>query len=293
MGLAVGDAFCAGREGGPLERLLWRVIGRCDGRHRYTDDTQMALDLARHLIAHRSIIPDTLATDFARSYQWSRGYGPSTTHVLKQIRKGMPWHVANVSRYPHGSFGNGAAMRIPVIAMAYLKKPQEMDAAVVASSSVTHPHPSAITGARLVCTAVAAGLNRSTTNETMAELMRLASGSDHETKMRLICDLIAQSTTPPAASLRRSLGTGTAAVDSCPTAILLGLRFRDCDIAELIAYVNMCSGDTDTIAAMAGAIWGAANGIERIPNPMRRNIEGDDTILQVAIDLHALAISSS
>jgi hypothetical protein len=47
LGLATGDALGAPYEGGPLERLVWRLIGRTsDGCLRWTDDTQMALDLA-------------------------------------------------------------------------------------------------------------------------------------------------------------------------------------------------------------------------------------------------------
>lgn len=52
LGLALGDAFGAPREGGPLERLLWLLIGKTrDGCRRWTEDTQMSLDLAESLIA--------------------------------------------------------------------------------------------------------------------------------------------------------------------------------------------------------------------------------------------------
>jgi ADP-ribosylglycohydrolase len=50
--LALGDALGAAHEGGLLERLLWRVIGTTrEGRIRWTDDTQMSLDVAESLIA--------------------------------------------------------------------------------------------------------------------------------------------------------------------------------------------------------------------------------------------------
>ena len=58
LGLATGDALCAPHEGGLLERLVWRVIGRTsDGCLRWTDDTQMALDLAESLLSEDGARP--------------------------------------------------------------------------------------------------------------------------------------------------------------------------------------------------------------------------------------------
>jgi len=289
MGLTLGDALCAGREGGPLEQLLWRLIGKTGGLHRYTDDTQMSLDLAGHFITHRSIVPDVLATDFARSYRWSRGYGPSTAHVLKQIRAGADWRVATRSRHPAGSYGNGAAMRAPVLALAYLGNPTEMENAIVAASSITHPHPSAIMGARLICLAVAAGLYDVGNAVLLGRLTAVAAGGDYESPLAQVMSFMAQADIPEPAIIRKALGTGTAAVESCPAAIFLGLRFRDQPIAELIAYVNRCRGDTDTIAAMAGALWGACNGLERIPEPIWHAVEGKASVLSAAAGLHKAA----
>lgn len=293
MGLALGDALCAGHEGGPLEQLLWRLIGKAGGLHRYTDDTQMSLDLAGHFITHRSIVPDVLAADFARSYRWSRGYGPSTAHVLKQIRAGADWRVATRSKHPAGSYGNGAAMRAPVLALAYLGKPTEMAHAIVAASSITHPHPSAIMGARLICLAVAAGLNDVGNADLLGRLAAVAAGGDYERPLVQVRTFMAQADIPEPVILRQTLGTGTAAVESCPGAILLGLRFRDRPIAELVAYVNKCRGDTDTIAAMAGALWGACNGLERIPEPIWHTVEGHASIFSTAAGLHEAACLSA
>lgn len=78
VGLALGDAACAPFEGGVVERALWRLIGRTrDGKQRYTDDTQMSLDLAETLISGQgNLDQQALADAFASGYRWSRGYGP-------------------------------------------------------------------------------------------------------------------------------------------------------------------------------------------------------------------------
>ena len=49
-GFVYRDRIGAGHEGGFVERLLWRIIGRTRrGERRWTDDTQMSLDVAESL----------------------------------------------------------------------------------------------------------------------------------------------------------------------------------------------------------------------------------------------------
>jgi len=86
LGLAIGDSYGAAYEGGSMEKLLWRIIGTTkDGKLRYTDDTQMSIDLAQSFLYNHTVNQEHLASTFASSYQWSRGYGPSATKLLKKI----------------------------------------------------------------------------------------------------------------------------------------------------------------------------------------------------------------
>src|SRR5690349_12455088 len=100
FGLSLGDAMGAPHEGGVLERLLWRLIGHTrQGEMRWTDDTQMSIDVIESFLRHGKIDQDDLAITFARSYRWSRGYGPGAARVLKRIKKGVDWRTANRSVY--------------------------------------------------------------------------------------------------------------------------------------------------------------------------------------------------
>ncbi|MCI5159576.1 MAG: hypothetical protein D3906_14330, partial [Candidatus Electrothrix sp. AUS1_2] len=108
---ALADAFGAPYEGGPLERLLWIFLGRRHGKRRWTDDTQMSVDVMESLLTCEGVDQTDLAQRFARSYRWTRGYGPSAAKLLKRIRRGEPWQTANRAVYPEGSLGNGGAMR--------------------------------------------------------------------------------------------------------------------------------------------------------------------------------------
>ena len=161
LGLALGDAMGAPYEGGLLERLLWKLIGKTiKGELRWTDDTQMALDLCESLIINEKLEPEHLAKQFAASYRWSRGYGPATAKILKKIKAGKNWQKVNCSIYPDGSFGNGAAMRAPIIGLFYHKNSNDFIDAVRGSAVITHAHPLAIEGAILIALATSLALDK-------------------------------------------------------------------------------------------------------------------------------------
>src|SRR5690606_27131421 len=113
-------------------------------------DTQMSLDLAESLVQSGGLHLDDLANRFAKSYRWSRGYGPSAARVLKRIRRGDAWTTANRSVYPEGSFGNGGAMRAPVVGLFYATDSNRLADAARASTQITHAHPLAIEGAVVI-----------------------------------------------------------------------------------------------------------------------------------------------
>jgi len=137
-GLALGDALGAPHEGGPVERLLWRLIGSTrDGAMRWTDDTQMSLDLAESMIDKARLDADDVARRFAAGYRWSRGYGPGTAKVLAKIRRGTPWPEACRAGFPGGSYGNGGAMRSPVIGLFNLQRPERAARHVVGRATHT------------------------------------------------------------------------------------------------------------------------------------------------------------
>ena len=95
LGLALGDAFGAPYEGGIPERALWAWIGTRNGKRRWTDDTQMTIDVIESLLARGDLDQQDLARRFAQSYQWSRGYGPATAKTLGRIRRGQGWRTAS------------------------------------------------------------------------------------------------------------------------------------------------------------------------------------------------------
>ena len=77
------------------------------------------------------------------------------------------------------------------------------------------------------------------------------------------------------------------------TAVYLAVRFLDRSFLELQEFIARCGGDVDTIGAMAGAIWGAANGVARLPAQELARLEQRQRLLETASALHARMIEPS
>jgi poly(ADP-ribose) glycohydrolase ARH3 len=282
LGLALGDAFGAPYEGGPLERALWVAIGKSHGKRRWTDDTQMSLDLAGVLLEQCCVDQQVLARRFAQSYQWSRGYGPGTARVLARIRRGEPWEKACKAVYPSGSYGNGGAMRAPVAGLLFAGSAQAVVEAARQQAAVTHAHPLALEGAALIALATALALENAGTRLIHETLRQSTAASEFATRLAVAACWLEQSSPVPARQAARELGHGIAAHESCVTAIYLALAFRAAPFEEMHGYACQLGGDVDTIAAMAGAIWGATRGAGALPAAWLSQLEQLPRIEQLA-----------
>lgn len=287
LGLALGDALGAPHEGGLLERSIWRVIGHTrDGRLRWTDDTQMSLDLAESLLGANGLSQDDLAARFARSHAWSRGYGPSTARLLRRIRRGEPWAAASRAIHPDGSFGNGAAMRAPVVALFFAADPDKVVAAARGSAEVTHAHPLGIEGAVLIAVATHALLRSRSVPQVVAEVGEQCRLPDLLGRLRAAAAWLADGAEPDPRDVAAQLGNGMTAATSCVSALYIGLRHLDRGFDTMMRFVISCGGDVDTLGAMAGALWGARHGAAKLPDIA---IEQRERIEAVALRLYGYA----
>jgi poly(ADP-ribose) glycohydrolase ARH3 len=284
LGLATGDALGAPYEGGPLERLVWRLIGRTsDGCLRWTDDTQMALDLAESLLEKDGVDLESLAERFAVSYRWSRGYGPGAARVLKRIRRGVPWQEASKAVYTEGSYGNGAAMRVPVLALFFARDRAGLLAAARSSARVTHSHRVGIEGAVLIALATHALLEARQAAEVLDLVQTECSAPQIVERMKTVRRWIESEDTPSPREVATKLGNGITAATSCPTALYLALRHMNTSFETMMEFIIACHGDVDTIGAMAGALWGIVNGAENLP---KIRLEAREQLVDVATQLY-------
>ncbi len=287
LGLALGDALGAPHEGGAFERFLWRMIGTTrQGEIRWTDDTQMSLDLGESLVARGFLDADDIARRFAASYRWSRGYGPGAAKQLKMIGRGMDWRQANRAVFPEGSFGNGGAMRVPLLGLLYANKLDEAVNAARLTANITHAHPLGIEGAVLVAKTTALAACGSTPNEVLQDIKSNCLLEPFLSRLSIAARWLQSTEETTPASVAKQLGNGIAASESCVTAIYLALRFLEQPFERMLAFIAACRGDVDTIGAMAGGIWGAVNGVSQLPADKIARLEQTRRLKELAAALY-------
>ncbi len=286
LGLALGDAIGAPYEGGILEKLIWKLICISKlNKKRWTDDTQMSIDLALSLVINEGLNLNHLAGQFANSYKWSRGYGPATAKILKKIKKGGDWKRLNRSVYQDGSYGNGAAMRAPVIGLFYNHDLDVLIKSTRDSASITHAHPIGIEGAVLIAAATSFSLNSFSPIEIIQQSRVRCKQKEFTIRLSIANKWISEKTTPSAKEVVEKLGNHITAEGSAVTALYISLHYLDKPFEDMLDFIIQCGGDVDTIAAMAGAIWGAKRGVSDLPEDYLKNLEQNDRINNIANDL--------
>jgi poly(ADP-ribose) glycohydrolase ARH3 len=291
LGVAVGDALGALLEGGPMRSASDLASWVHEPPHplRYTDDTHLTLASARSLVERRGFdaehMADAIAAQFERE-PW-RGYGAGPPHVFHEMRHGRrPEEVALELFDGSGSFGNGAAMRIAPIGLAYFASPERAAEIGRDAARITHAHPLGEDGAALQAAAVAE-LLQAPDCEPAALLARLQ--SHVRTRwFRELVDKIGALGEPPAAAVVEILGNGIEAHRSVGTALHAYLRHRN-SFADAVLFALSLGGDADTIASMTGALAGAALGASAIPDAWAQRVEGREELLELAAGLLELA----
>ena len=263
-----------------------------EGKLRYTDDTQMSMDLAGSFIQKSTINQEHLAAVFAENYRWSRGYGPGAAWLLKKIKNGSHWQDVNRAKFKDGSFGNGAAMRAPILALCFPEDEERLNESIVKSSEITHAHPLAIEGAKLIALVTHAALHDWTTEAILEALPTWCTLDEYKTKVAFCIDSVQLSKSVHDKVLKRELGNGIAASKSSVTAIYFALKYRGQSYDSMLTQIYRLGGDTDTIGAMSGAmsgaIWGAFNGSEMIDKMKIQSIENSAKIVALSMQLYAM-----
>jgi len=262
LGTFVGDALGMPYEGA-LPAEVPSVVAMRDarlGRGTYTDDTEMMVLLAESLVRCGVVDEDDLARTFAADCDLRRGYGAGTRQVLESLRGGLP--VAEAARQVfdgRGSLGNGAAMRVAPVAVRFFDDEVLLAAQARRSALVTHAHPVGVDGAVVQARAIAAALND---DDPLEAALAAATTPD----LRRALQTVTERTTPALQPLALALtpgGVSAAADAAVAAAVVAGARAESFEHA--VSTAVRAGGDTDTTAAMAGAIAGARFGAAAIP----------------------------
>jgi poly(ADP-ribose) glycohydrolase ARH3 len=205
---------------------------------------------------------------------------------LEAAAAGEDWDRLAETVFPGGSFGNGAAMRVAPVGLVFAHDPARAAQQAVASARPTHRHPLGMEGARLLALAVAlasAGppLDR---GAFYRELARDCREEEFRWQLRAARRMRARHSLG-------FLGNSLPAHRSVVTAIACFSTAPD-SFGECIERAIALGDDTDTLAAMAGALCGAHLGAAAIParwvEHLERGPEGTDYLRVLADGLWQL-----
>lgn len=285
LGLACGDALGAPFEGHPAvstaELAAWAAA---QAPLRVTDDTVLALVLAEHLAEHGcQVDQDALVLQFAHAWAADpgRGYGAGVRALFAQVLAGSPWREASAVQFGGtGSLGNGAAMRVAPVGFvdADLSRVAEV---ARRTAVVTHAHPLGQVGAVVqACTvALAAASEPGDPVDRRAWCAALAlRASEYRAALSQVAALPAAATPEQVAA---AVGNDVEAVAAVPAALAAFLAHPDRP-EDAIMFAVRIGGDTDTIAAMAGALAGARCGAAALPDTWLGRLESADRLTSAA-----------
>jgi ADP-ribosyl-[dinitrogen reductase] hydrolase len=278
LGGAVGDALGLPAEGlsASRQRRWWPGVLRHRfffGRGMISDDTEHAFMTAQALLE-----ADGEVERFRRSLAWKlrwwfvalpAGVGLATARACFRLWLGVPAERSGVM-----SAGNGPAMRSAIIGAVFADVPVKRRAFLRASTRLTHLDPRAETAALAVAEAAAWIVRNEEPIEDFAEyLPALDSGDEWLGICHRVADALAgqESVDDFAASLGLVSGVSGYAFHTVPVALYAWLRHREDFVAAVTDSIR-CGGDSDTVAAIVGALSGCETGVEDIPLKWREDV---------------------
>lgn len=214
----------------------------------FTDDTVLTVALADSILSGRPYVD--LLHEYYHRYP-DAGYGARFRH----------WAESG-SREPYYSFGNGAAMRVSPVGWAY----DDLDTVLreaERSAAVTHDHPEGIKGAQA----------------TAAAIFLARTGSGKGEIKAFVEERFGYDLSTPLDEIRPTYRFDETCQETVPQAMRAFLEGDDFE--GVIRNAISLGGDSDTLAAIAGAVAEAAHGVgaEVVAELQRRLDHGLNDVL--------------
>jgi ADP-ribosyl-[dinitrogen reductase] hydrolase len=287
LATAAGDALGAPYEFGPArgpELEVAMVGNRVWEPGEWTDDTAMAIAIAE-VAATGADLRDVSAQNaiVARWYEWSlhaKDVGIQTGSVLRAAARNgtitaerAHAESANLHQRSGRTAGNGSLMRTAPVALAYLDDEGAMVAAARAISELTHFDEDAGDACVLWCCAILHAVHTAELDVRIG-LRHIQSSRRDLWSKRLDA---AESSRPSdfanngwvVAALQAAWSAiANTAID--PTSSVL----RASHLRQALDAAVRAGNDTDTVAAIAGGLLGAAYGASAVPLEWRRLLHG-------------------
>jgi ADP-ribosylglycohydrolase len=245
----------------------------------YSDDTQMAVCIARVAASGADLREDDALNRIAAGFlHWldtgASDVGAQTRRVLAATprgggpARGMRAAADDVHAETGRSAGNGSLMRTAIVALPYLADPAALAEAARAVSALTHHDDLAGDACVLWCTGVRRAVLDGTF-EGVREGLDLLPGSarDRWAGWLAEAELASPGTFAPNGFVVPALQAAWAAITQTP-------GNGGHHLERALAAAIRIGDDTDTVAAIAGALLGARWGAGAIPQSWRRIVHG-------------------
>lgn len=272
IGTAVGDALGLPAEGlsaDTIYKLGWR-----NWKHRFmfgkgmvSDDTEHTFFVCQALIRNPDDV-DAFKASMAWKLRWwllsmPAGIGFGTLRAIIKL-----WLFVRLDKTGVWTAGNGPAMRSAIIGGYFADDIDKMMRYVKASTELTHTDPRALTGAAAVgyaaSRAVICGKETRPDAKGFFEALRKLCDSQDQQWPKLV-DMMEKSlcqgasVTEFACAMGQTNGISGYIYHTAPAAIYSFMRHYG-DYKAAVTEILNCGGDTDTTAAITGALAGAAVG---------------------------------
>ncbi len=233
-----------------------------------TDDSELALALARSLVERRGYDREDVAGAYADWYE-SDPFDVGAT-IGQALRAAAAARAAGTSvadaacaAASRQSQGNGALMRqSPLAIWGWRRDPQDLDRFVRADTMLTHPHPVCQAGSAVYVGVLSLIVREGTGGREAYRRARDWHQHYSGRSVEVPAAIDEAETVLPVFS--RNQGHVLIALQNAFYQALHAPSFE-----EGLVQTVMAGGDTDTNAAIAGAMLGALYGVEAIPRQWR------------------------
>lgn len=289
-GLALGDAL-----GWPTEfkrlpaiKRHWGPQGIQEPPHPalITDDTQMTLAIAYALVQHPASPLEMLMHDVVAHFiEWKnspdndRAPGNTCIAAVAEMERGVPWRQAGIEH----AKGCGSAMRVAPIGYLYQFDPDSLYEVAHATGIATHRHPTADAATVAAAYLVKLGLDGYAPLDMIDPTLEFVAdiSPEFDTKLNQVREVV---TWPDEEAALAALGDGWVAEEAVALALYCCARYPNDWVGTVRRGANS-SGDSDSVACIAGGIQAARLGLSALPPRWLDRLERRDEMRQLADDL--------
>lgn len=314
LGLAIGDALGqpfefsdtkkilgTGWNGSFIPGMVWNLKPGS-----WTDDTKMALAIAESILERNGFDGDQVALKYVDWVKTGdlRGIGVTCERAINRLMNGTSIQKSGVMQSRErsktsfrvkregqevksnlligsGDFcGNGTVMRCAPIGLFYHDDLVKLEEAAKIDATMTHDHPDARDGSFVLCHYIARLVNGQNKFDALHDIFSSKMESKHIIP-HIVSAIEALDEDLSIDNVSGKLGARGTAHETLASAVYCFLKystFQDSVIASILI-----GGDTDTRAAIVGALAGTYYGLDGIPAEFVKDVEQTD-LLQLIDD---------